>query len=138
MNHFMLPNGGHSSDADASRFGVHAMDLLIGAMSKAGADRRRLVAKIFGGAHVLDIRESVGGVPQQNIDFIRDFLTRESLPLLSEDVGGYHPRHVHFYTETGRAMVKRVSSARSVSKVVREERQREVQAPRYGDVTLFE
>src|SRR5574337_913202 len=51
MNHFLLPVRGSEGDApvDAPRFGVHAMGLLIGRMLKAGADRRRLEARIFGG-----------------------------------------------------------------------------------------
>jgi chemotaxis receptor (MCP) glutamine deamidase CheD len=137
MNHFMLPRGQASADADGSRFGVHAMDCLIGAMMKLGADRRRLVAKVFGGAHVLDMQESAAGVPQQNIDFIREFVEAEGLPVVSEDVGGYHPRHVHFYTATGRALVKRVKSENARTRLRQRESQRRTQPPSYGDVTLW-
>lgn len=137
MNHFMLPRG-DGDGPDASRFGVHAMDCLIGAVMKAGGDRRRLVAKVFGGAHVLDIKESVVGVPQQNIEFIRAFLQGEVLPVLSEDVGGYHPRHVHFYTESGRALVKKVGTVGARARLIRQEQVREMQAPKFGDVTLFD
>src|SRR5438132_1489223 len=73
MNHFMLPRG-DGDDAEAGRFGVHAMDLLIGAIMKAGGDRRRLVAKVFGGANVLELSGSVVDVPRRNIDFARPFL----------------------------------------------------------------
>ncbi len=136
MNHFMLPRG-NAGDGDPARFGVHAMDCLIGSMMKLGGDRRRFVAKIFGGAHVLAIKESVLGVPQRNIDFIREFLREEGFPILGEDVGGYHPRHVHFYTSTGRARCKRVTSGGAhVPRVVNELR-RPVPAPRVGEVTLF-
>lgn len=139
MNHFMLPREvGSGRNADASRFGVHAMDCLVGAMMKLGGDRRRFVAKVFGGAHVLDIKESAAGVPQQNIEFIRTFLGEEGFPVLSEDVGGYHPRHVHFYTATGRARIKRVKSVASCSRLVGEEQRQVAAPPRYGDVTLFD
>ena len=91
MNHFMLPHGsGDGTEGDLTRFGVHAMDYLIGAMMKLGGDRRRFVAKCFGGAHVLDMQESAAGVPQQNIAFIRSFLADEGFPMLAEDMGGYH------------------------------------------------
>ena len=135
MNHFMLPRGS-SDDGDSSRFGVHAMDCLIGVMMKLGADRRRFVAKVFGGAHVLNMAESANGVPQQNIEFIKEFLEDEGFPILSQDVGGYHPRHVHFFTATGRAFIKRVGSA-GHARVLRAERVQPVAAPQYGDVTLF-
>jgi chemotaxis receptor (MCP) glutamine deamidase CheD len=135
MNHFMLPRG-VASDGESSRFGVHAMDCLIGAMMKLGADRRRFVAKVFGGAHVLNVKESAGGVPQQNIEFIREFLREEGFPVLSEDVGGYHPRHVHFYTANGRAFIKRVGAG-AQAQLAREERVAPRPVPEYGDVTLF-
>jgi chemotaxis receptor (MCP) glutamine deamidase CheD len=139
MNHFMLPRGGtHAYAPDASRFGVHAMDCLIGAMMKAGADRRRFVAKIFGGAHVLDMKESLVSVPQQNIDFIRTFLSAEGFPVLSEDLGGYQPRHVQYFSHTGRARIKRVSSVQSRSRLLSREQQGQVEAPRFGDITLFD
>lgn len=134
MNHFMLPRGS-SNDGDPTRFGVHAMDCLIGAMQKLGGDRRRFVAKVFGGAHVLAIRESTAGVPQQNIEFVREFLREEGFRVLNEDVGGYHPRHVHFHTVTGRAFVKRVGGREHVR--VLQEQARPVPAPAYGDVVLF-
>jgi chemotaxis receptor (MCP) glutamine deamidase CheD len=139
MNHFMLPHRVGDGDAeDLTRFGVHAMDCLIGTMMKLGGDRRRFVAKFFGGAHVLNIREAATGVPQQNIDFIRSFLTAEGFPILAEDVGGYHPRHVRFYTASGRAMVKRVEGAHARSRLLAQEQQRPAEPPKFGDVVLFE
>ena len=133
MNHFMLPRGAEG-DGEPARFGVHAMDCLIGAMQKLGADRRRLVAKVFGGAHVLAIRESTVSVPQQNIDFIRHFLREEGLRVISEDVGGYHPRHVHFQTGSGRVFIKRVGTRDHVRVLTEQVRPA---APVYGDVVLF-
>jgi chemotaxis receptor (MCP) glutamine deamidase CheD len=137
MNHFMLPHG-EVGDEIASRFGVHAMDCLIGAMMKAGADRRRLVAKVFGGAHVLDVGESENGVPQQNIAFAREFLAAEGFPVAAEDLGGYQARHVHFHTATGRALVKRLTASRIPARVVRRERRQRSTAPAWGDVTLWD
>jgi len=140
MNHFMLPRGAGSSgtDPDGTRFGVHAMDSLIGALMKLGADRRRFVAKFFGGAHVLNMKESATAVPQQNISFIREFLQIEGFPILAEDVGGYHPRHVRFYTQSARAMVKRVDGPHARARLVSQEDRRSAQPPQYGDVTLFD
>lgn len=111
MNHFMLP-ASQADDGASARFGVPAMEGLIGALLDLGASPRRLAAKVFGGAHVLDVEESVGGVPQRNIDFIRTYLRAGGLPVLAEDVGGYDPRQVHFYTATGRALVKRAPQER--------------------------
>jgi chemotaxis receptor (MCP) glutamine deamidase CheD len=137
MNHFMLPRGdGNGDDAEAGRFGVHAMDLLIGAIMKAGGDRRRLVAKVFGGANVLDLSGSVVDVPRRNIDFAKSFLEEEGIPVLSAAVGGRYPRHVHFHTDSGRAFVKHVRRVRPHA--LAEARARAAPPIGYGSITLFD
>ena len=135
MNHFMLPSGGGAGE-DAGRFGVHAMDLLIGAIMKAGGDRRRFGAKVFGGANVLDIGGTTGDIGRQNIEFIQAFLRDEGIPLLNSDVGGHVARQVHFHTKTGRAFVKRVPRVRP--DLLAEERKQRSAPAAYGRITLFE
>ncbi|MDO8705348.1 MAG: hypothetical protein Q7J84_10425 [Sulfuricaulis sp.] len=106
MNHFMLPYGADPGNPTSTRYGVNAMELLISQMMKLGADRRRFQAKVFGGGHVLKIRESLNGVPQRNIDFVRQFLEAEKISIVREDVGGYQPRRILFHTHTGKAFLK--------------------------------
>jgi chemotaxis receptor (MCP) glutamine deamidase CheD len=134
MNHFMLPHGDGAGD-DALRFGVHAMDCLIGSIMKVGGDRRRLVAKVFGGARMLALKGHLGNVPQQNIAFVSEFLETEGIPILSSDVGGHHARHVHFHTGSGRAFVKRVVGAHA--RAVVDDETRTTTPPASGSVTLF-
>jgi chemotaxis receptor (MCP) glutamine deamidase CheD len=137
MNHFLLPRALNDTRDDPARFGVHAMDLLIGEMQKAGADRRRLLAKVFGGAHVLAVPEDEDGVPSQNITFALEFLRRDSFRITGYDLGGYQARRVHFHTESGRAFVQRVASATALSRVAAAEQRHASHAPTYGEVTLF-
>lgn len=106
MNHFMLPEGINPSNPNSARYGVYAMELLISDLMKLGASRTRFRAKVFGGGHVLKIRESASGVPQRNIDFVRKFLEQEQIPIVKQDVGGYQPRRVLFHTDTSRVFVK--------------------------------
>lgn len=136
MNHFLLPHS-VSGDGEPARFGVHAMDLLICEMLKAGADRRRLRAKIFGGAHVLSLPEDEDSVPSQNIAFAIDFVRKDGFKLTGEDLGGYQARRVHFQTDTGRAFVQRITSAASLSRVTAAEHQHVERKPTYGEVELF-
>ena len=133
MNHFMVPWGDPRAE-DPGRFGVQAMDLLIGAIMKAGGDRRRFTAKVFGGANVLDVPGAIVDIPRRNIEFIQGFLKDEDIPILNSDVGGRYARHVHFHTDTGRAFVKRVLRVRP--QLIAEERGSA--APPYGPITLLE
>ena len=112
MNHFLLPAGA-SGDAVSARYGVHAMELLINDCMKHGASRNALEAKVFGGGHVLRIRETDGNVPQINIKFALNFLETEGIPIISRDLGGYAAREVYFFTDTGRILLKRLSETGS-------------------------
>jgi len=108
MNHFMLPNGS-MGEANSTRYGIHAMELLINECMRLGADRRRMEAKVFGGGHVLKMRETDDNVPQSNIRFALSFLETERIPIVSQDMGGYAAREIYFYTDTGRTRLRRLS-----------------------------
>jgi chemotaxis protein CheD len=142
MNHFMLPSPGRGNDTptDPARFGVHAMELLIGAMQKAGADRPRLTGKLFGGGHVLKLPVNGDGVAERNVRFIEEFMAVEGIPVVSRDLGGYLPRRLHFCTDTGKVYVKRLGQ-QTLRQARTEEsahlRLLEGAARRSGEVTLF-
>jgi chemotaxis protein methyltransferase CheR len=111
MNHFLVPEG-EPDGSRATRYGVHAMELLINEMMKLGADRGRLVAKVFGAAEVL--RNTSNTVPRENARFVRDFLRTEGIPIAGERLGGTRAVEVWFHTALGRARIRYVSAAPSL------------------------
>lgn len=135
MNHFLLAYGG-VHDRDATRYGVNAMEILINALLKQGADRRRLEAKLFGGASVIPGLSDVGA---SNVDFARQFLIDEGIALVGGDVRGTLARRIQFWPVTGRARQLAVASDDTQQLVHREM----VAAgpsqahPRGSDVELF-
>lgn len=139
MNHFMLPEGADPDNPTSARYGVNAMELLISQLMKLGGERRRFQAKVFGGGHVLKIRESLDGVPQRNIDFVRRFLETEQIPVVKEDVGGYQPRRVLFHTHTGKVFLKYLGN-NEAERTAEEEMVYLISLKKQkldGDVTLF-
>jgi chemotaxis protein CheD len=139
MNHFMLPVKQGERDPDvfyAARYGAAAMEYLINNLLHLGAQRDRIVAKVFGGGKVMRGLSDVGG---QNIDFVRGFLREEGIPLWSEDLGGTYPRKVYFFPHTGQVLVKRIERTHNDTVLERERAYfREVgQVPIEGDVELF-
>lgn len=99
MNHFLLP--GDLDEAEAGeRLGVHAMELLINALLSAGASRRRLQAKVFGGAN---LNMGLADIGSSNATFARQFLRREGIAVVAECLGGRLGRRVQFWPVTGRA-----------------------------------
>jgi chemotaxis protein CheD len=111
MNHFMLPGDTASAGspwAASARFGVYAMEVLINEMLRLGADRRRMVAKVFGGAQLLAGfgRLDVGA---KNSEFVLEFLRVEGIRVLAQDLLDVCPRKVHFFIDSGKVQVKRLS-----------------------------
>lgn len=138
MNHFMLPDAPGAVN-DPGRYGVHAMELLIGAVQRAGGQRDRLVAKVFGGGHVLATEQRSDSVPERNIAFIQAFLRDEALPIAALDVGGLLPRTVKFETWSGRAFCKRLAKP-GARDLLFEERLARSEPPRDrgGELEFFE
>ncbi|MFO0789099.1 MAG: chemotaxis protein CheD [Pirellulales bacterium] len=104
MNHFMLPVS--KREVASAAFGIHAMELLINTIMRLGGDRRRLQAKVFGGANVLALRGAELQVGQRNVEFVRQFLTDEGIPLTAHRLGGNCGVKLVFETATARALVK--------------------------------
>lgn len=103
MNHFLLPHGADRSP----RFGDSAIQMLIDKLHALGSEPRELVAKVFGGAHVLG-QTSGDRVPlgQQNVDVALEMLKVARIPVISSDVGGTRGRRVVALTTDGSAWVK--------------------------------
>lgn len=138
MNHFMLPDGS-ARDGAPARYGSHAMELLINDLLKRGANRRRLEAKVFGGANVLRGFTS-NPVGSRNVEFVRDYLEAERIPLLASDLGGIHPRKIWFFPDTGKVMVQRLPHAHEAEVAAAETAVRAAISarPSSGGVELFE
>lgn len=110
MNHFMLPGEPRDTTSPwgiSSRFGIYAMEMLINEMLHLGADRRRLVAKVFGGARVLRGFETLD-VGARNAEFVLDFLKEEGIQVAAQDLLGESPRKLHFFPATGMVQLKRL------------------------------
>jgi chemotaxis protein CheD len=142
MNHFMLP-GGDSSAASPwglpARFGIYAMELLINEMIHLGADRRRLVAKVFGGARVLEGFATLD-VGAMNSRFVLDFLHEERIPILAQDLLGTWPRKLHLFPESGKVQLKRLHLQSIDALVQRQEREymkRLEGETDFGDIEIF-
>lgn len=119
MNHFLLAyrNAVWQSslfDSEAGRYGVHAMELLINAMLRQGARKLNLKAKVFGGGDVLRLRETqrigqtVGAI---NCLFIKEFLHKECIPVVSSSLGGNIGRNIHFVGDDFSVYVKPIFHA---------------------------
>jgi len=106
VNHFLLPVAGPEGQKSA-RFGNVAVPDLVGKVVKLGAERKRLQAKLFGGANVIEaFRDRENHLGTQNVRIARELLAVETIPIIGEDVGGRKGRKLVFLTDDGSAWIK--------------------------------
>lgn len=144
MNHFMLPiaidgkgwNGADDIAGTATRYGNFAMEHMINDILKHGGHKRHLEAKVFGGGRMMNALSDVGS---RNIDFVREYLDTEEIPLLSEDVGDVYPRKVIYIPATGKVLMKRLKQLHNDTILRRENDYRSeiTKQPLAGSVELF-
>lgn len=144
MNHFMLPvsadgkgwNGSGDILSTATRYGNYAMEHMINDILKHGGHKRHLEAKIFGGGRMMDTLSDVGA---RNIEFVREYLEIEGIPLEGESVGDIYPRKVIYVPATGKALVKRLKHLHNDTILRREADYRRdiAREPVAGSVELF-
>jgi chemotaxis receptor (MCP) glutamine deamidase CheD len=137
MNHILLPNC--RAGEGTPRCGVQAMELLINEIMKLGGDRRRFVAKAFGGASVIR-GTKLPPIGEANAKFVREFLANEAIPLVAERLGGDHAVHLYFHTDTGKASVRTVDGS-TLPRIIYVERSfgRSLSSDRSfgGEITIF-
>ena len=113
MNHILMPGKADMARYDsAARYGVNAMELLINRMMVMGADRRRMLAKVFGGGHVLPAITRENGMGRRNVEFVFAFLADEKIPVAAKKVGGTQAQKIYFHTDSGDVFVKGFSTTR--------------------------
>jgi chemotaxis protein CheD len=133
INHFLL--GDIPTDqSQSTKYGVHSMELLINGLLKRGARRERLLAKLAGGAKMLNGVSDIGAA---NAAFATQFLHREGIQVIGRNLGGDMARRIRFWPATGRSQVLMVQNTET-AKIEASLARKTTAKPRdMGDVELF-
>jgi len=106
--HFMLPDSTISPEraqAQPCMFADTGIPLLFKRAYKLGAQKRRLVVKVAGGAKLMDSNDTFN-IGKRNHLALRKILWRNSVMIDKEDVGGYDGRTMRVNIATGRITIK--------------------------------
>jgi chemotaxis protein CheD len=108
MNHFLLPSRTKSvgDDDDVILAGDYSMEVLLNTMLSKGAQKKRMVAKAFGGGTI--VTTILMAIGQRNAEFAQEWLDREEIPLTAKDFGGAWSRKVIFTPDGGDAFCRRL------------------------------
>ena len=111
LAHIMLPDSTQMrNNSNIAKFADTGIEELVKRVVMAGANKRRLVAKIAGGAKMFQVSglSTVGNVGERNAQASRAKLKQLGIPLLAEDTGLNYGRTVELYSETGEFRIKAV------------------------------
>jgi len=105
VNHYMMPSW--NGDGLASpKFGNIAIDKLIRSLVNFGSNPSDMVAKVFGGASVLNSSECIFNIGERNINIQNDILRNFNINVVAKSLGGDRGRKLIFNTETGVVKMK--------------------------------
>jgi chemotaxis protein CheD len=105
----MLPTSKKEA-ANIKKYADTAIPAMIRDMINAGADQKRLISKIAGGATMFKHAENslMGDIGRNNISSVKSILSSLNIRIISEDVGGDYGRTIDFYLETGEIRIKTI------------------------------
>ncbi len=104
LGHVILPSSKEGS-GDPGKFADSAIDILLEKLVAAGADQKKIVAKIAGGASMFGT-ESAVGLGVRNADAVKDRLSHHRVRLAAEEVGGRKGRRMLLDPSTGEVKVE--------------------------------
>jgi chemotaxis protein CheD len=107
--HFMLPSSSlnvSKARENPSMFADTGIPFLFKSCYELGADKRRMVVKIAGGANIIG-EASFFRVGQKNLTVLRKILWRNGILVSGQDTGGNANRTLRFHIQDGRVLVRR-------------------------------
>ena len=111
LAHIMLPDSTTiRNNSNIPKFADTGIEELVKQVTRKGANRSRLVAKIAGGAQMFGFNSNseMVRVGERNVQATKKKLAELRIPILAEDTGKNFGRTVIFYPETGDFVIRAV------------------------------
>ncbi len=114
LAHIMLPDSTKiRNNSNIAKFADTGIVELVRQMEALGAPKRRLVAKIAGGAKMFEVSgtTSVGNIGEKNAIASKKVLEEMGIPILAEDTGLNYGRTVELDCSNGDYIIKAVGKS---------------------------
>ena len=111
MVHVMLPDSTTiSNNSNIAKFADTGVEALLKMVISKGADRKRLISKIAGGAQMFSVNKDspMLRVGERNVAAVKAKLKELGIRLVAEDTGLNYGRTVIFYPETGEYLIRAI------------------------------
>ncbi len=113
MAHAMLPDSQKIvNNQNSAKFVDTSIMQLIDQMTRLGASKTRMVAKVAGGAQMFAFSSGTDSmrIGDRNIEATRLVLGKLGIPIIAEDVGLNYGRTIIFSPKTGMVTVKTIAN----------------------------
>ena len=118
MNHFLLPKTSNTNDD--MKYGLYSVEAMLNEMYKLGCSKQNMVAKISGGADIMQLNVSSQSIGHRNVEFAKDFCESEGFQLVSEHTRGEHGRLILLANEF-ETFIKVTQKSETDNKILNEE-----------------
>ena len=110
LAHVMLPTYKGFEGQNIAKFADSAIIELVNQITRFGAARSALVAKIAGGAHMFGHSQNndIMKIGERNTKATLAILSQLRIPVYADDTGGSHGRTIELYTDTGALKIRTV------------------------------
>lgn len=111
MVHYMLPDStATENNGNIAKFADTGIEELLKQVTRAGAMRSRLVAKIAGGAKMFGVAQlsNIGSVGDRNAQAAKEMLKKLNIRLIAEDTGLNYGRTVELHCDNGDFYIKAI------------------------------
>jgi chemotaxis protein CheD len=112
LAHIMLPDSSKSrSNTSREKFADTGLAILLDRLNRSGADQLWITARLVGGASMFKNNNPAGmnsmfNIGENNVRACREFLKREHIRVVGEEVMGTTGRTMRFDLATGKIMVR--------------------------------
>ena len=112
MAHIMLPTYKGFEGQNKAKFADSALIELLNQMTRAGASRAQLVAKLAGGAHMFGTSQNndMLKIGERNAAASLAILKQLAIPIHANDTGGTRGRTIELNSDTGALKIKMVGA----------------------------
>ena len=107
MVHIMLPVS-RDAVSNKAKYADTGVGYLYSRMIRYGANRKTMIAKLAGGAHMFGVsgNNDVMKVGEKNIEICHRLLNEYGIPIKGEETGGNIGRTLEFCCETGNLKIR--------------------------------
>ncbi|MBO7595808.1 MAG: chemotaxis protein CheD [Bacteroidales bacterium] len=103
INHYMLPTW-NGMELASPKYGNIAIERLLERMEQLGAQKKNLVAKVFGGGEVISVSSGIMHIGERNVLVAEQILSEMGIPIMSRSTGGHNGRKIIYNTHTGEVL----------------------------------